>query len=725
VTNTASKTATAPSFQLAAKDMNCASCAGAIRQALISHDGVEEVAVNVPGGVVTVTGTIDQAEAAAIVTATGYPAQSVADAPPMRKGEREAQAIAKERRWARRAMIGLGIWLPTAIMAWTLNEEMLWLQWLQLAAGTAVLILVGPGFFASAIEAAKRRTTNMDTLISIGAGTAWAYSMVLFVLERVGVDHGQPMYFTEASVLFGLISLGHWFEARSERRAGSAIRELLELQPDTAERVAADGTSQSIPIAAVAPGNRLIVRPGGRLPVDGTVVDGASEIDESLITGESEPVRRGIGDPVVSGSLNTVGRLVIEATASGADSTIARIAELVSNTMGSRASIQRLADRVSSVFVPIVLGVAVLTITGWSIAAGVQDSWAPFQTGIIAAVTVLIISCPCALGLATPMAIMVGTGESGRRGILIKSAEALEHAASVKHVIFDKTGTLTEGRPSVIGVVAEEGVEEDDVVRFAAAAESPSEHPVATAVMAEAERRGITPSDADDFLAVPGQGVTATVDGKSVEVMRDPRAACVVHVDGVELGRIDVKDTPLPDAASTVQELQRLGLQVTMLSGDRKEAAEAIATEIGLDLEHVLAGQTPESKAQWVTSRTEPTIMVGDGLNDAAALAGATVGMAVGSGTNVAIEAADVVIPAHRPSAVPLLVNIAKRTLRAIKQNLFLAFVYNSAMIPVAAFGLLGTWGPVIAAGAMAVSDVSVIGNTVRLSTSLRRRLDA
>lgn len=712
-----------PSFQLAAKDMNCASCAGAIRQALISHDGVEDIAVNVPGGIVTVMGTIDPAEAAAIVTATGFPSQPAADATPMRKGEREAAAIAKERRWARRAMIGLGIWLPTAIMSWTLDESMLWLQWLQLTAGTAVLVLVGPGFFMSAIEAAKRRTTNMDTLISIGAGTAWAYSMVLFVLERVGVDHGQPMYFTEASVLFGLISLGHWFEARSSRRAGSAIRELLELQPDTAERITGDDTTDKVAISAVEPGDRLIVRPGGRLPVDGTVVEGASEIDESLITGESEPVQRSVGDPVVSGSLNTVGRLVIEATASGADSTIARIAELVSNTMGSRASIQRLADRVSAVFVPIVLGVAVLTITGWSIAAGIEGSWAPFQTGVIAAVTVLIISCPCALGLATPMAIMVGTGESGRRGILIKSAEALEHAASVKHVIFDKTGTLTEGRPSVIAVIAESGIDEDEVVRFAAAAESPSEHPVATAVMAEAQRRGISPPKADDFVAIPGQGVKAMVDGKAVEVMRDPRAACVVRVDGVEKGRIDVKDTPLPDAASTIRELQQLGLQVTMLSGDRQEAAQAIATQIGLDLEHVLAGQTPESKAQWVTSRSETTIMVGDGLNDAAALAGATVGMAVGSGTNVAIEAADVVIPAHRPSAVPLLVTIAKRTLTAIKQNLFLAFVYNTAMIPIAAFGLLGTWGPVIAAGAMAVSDVSVIGNTVRLSSNLRRRL--
>ncbi|MCH2136640.1 MAG: cadmium-translocating P-type ATPase [Phycisphaerales bacterium] len=703
--------------------MSCASCAGSITTALMRHDGVEDVSVNVPGATVTVTGTIDQATAASIVTDAGFPAMPADQVAPARQGDREAAAIAKERRWARRAAIGLGIWVPTAVLNWTLGEDLLWLQWVQLAAGTIVTVLVGPGFFTSAWAAAKRRTTNMDTLISIGAGTAYVYSVVLFVLERMQIETGQPMYFTEASVLFGLISLGHWFEARSSRRAGSAIRELLELQPDTAERRLDDGATEVVELDQISPGDHLVVRPGGRLPVDGTVLEGASEIDESLITGESEPVARGVGDPVVSGSLNTVGRLIIEATASGADSTVARITELVSNTMGSKASIQRLTDKVSSIFVPIVLAVAVCTVIGWSILAGVTDDWAPFRTGIISAVTVLIISCPCALGLATPMAIMVGTGESGRRGILIKSAEALEHAASVERVIFDKTGTLTKGEPSVTTVIAEEGSSEDDVVRIAAAAEAPSEHPVARAVLAEAHQRGITPEAVDDFLAVPGQGVQATLQGKPVEVMRDPRAACVVRHGGVEIGRIDVRDTPLPDAAQTVQRLTEMGLQVTMLSGDRQDAAEAIADDIGLPRDAVIAGQTPESKANWVTERSETTIMVGDGLNDAAALAGATVGMAVGSGTNVAIDAADVVIPAHRPSAVPLLVKISRSTLRAIKQNLFLAFVYNTAMIPVAAFGLLGPWGPVIAAGAMAVSDVSVIGNTVRLSASLKRRL--
>lgn len=714
-----------PVFQLVAKDMHCASCAGSVRQALLGHDAVTEVGVNVQAGLVSVTGTIDPAEAAQIVTAAGYPAEPADDAPRPKQGERESAAIANERLWVKNAAIGLGIWLPTAVLGWTLGDGLQWLQWVMLLSATAVIVIVGPGFFSSALAAAKRRTTNMDTLISIGAGTAYVYSLVLFILLYAGVEHGQPMYFTEASALLGIISLGHWFEARSSRRAGSAIRELLELQPDTAERLGPDGTTEQVDIAAVTPGDRLLVRPGGRLPVDGTVVEGDSEIDESLITGESEPVRRGPGDAVVSGSLNTVGRLVIEATNTGADSTIARIADLVSNTLGSRASIQRIADTVSAIFVPAVLGVAVLTIVGWSILASVEGDWAHFQTGVIAAVTVLIISCPCALGLATPMAVMVGTGESGRRGILIKSAAALEAAASIQQVIFDKTGTLTQGRPVVTRVITEDGYTEDEVLRIAGGAEAPSEHPVATAVVTEAARRDLTLPAAEDFRAVPGQGVTATIEGRAVEVMRDDRAACVVRVDGVELGRIDVRDTPLPDAQQTVTDLETMGITVTMLSGDRREAAEAIAADIGLDSANVLAGHTPESKAQYVLDRTATTIMVGDGLNDAAALAAATVGIAVGSGTNVAIDAADVVIPAHRPSAVPLLVNIARRTLGTIKQNLFLAFVYNTAVIPVAAFGLLGSWGPLIAAGAMAVSDISVIGNTIRMGRSLRRRLES
>jgi Cu+-exporting ATPase len=561
----------------------------------------------------------------------------------------------------------------------------------------------------------------MDTLITIGAGTAWLYSIVLFVLQLAGYDHGQPSYFTEAAALLGLISLGHWMEARSSARAGSAIRDLLELQPDTAERLDDAGHATEIPLADVTPGDRLLVRPGGRIPVDGIVAEGESEVDESLITGEPLPVVRRVDDEVISGSVNTLGRLVITATSGGSDSTIARIAKLVSETLSSRASIQRIADKVSGIFVPAVLAIAILTIGGWTIRAAVLDDWSLFSTGIIAMVTVLIISCPCALGLATPMAIMVGTGEAGRRGILIKSAAALERAGRITRVVFDKTGTLTEGRPIVTTISPEPGTSEDELLRVAGAAERDSEHPVARAISDVVTARSIKVPLPTDFIAVPGSGVTATVEGHAVEVRRDAKAACAVTVDGILIGRIDVQDQPLHDASAAISALHELGISANMLSGDRIEAALDIAGRIGIDPEHVRAGVTPEEKAAAIRNATEPTMMVGDGINDAAALATATVGVAVGSGTNIAIDAADIVIPAHRPSAVPMLILIARRTLRTIHQNLFFAFFYNTTMIPVAAFGLLGTWGPLIAAGAMALSDITVVGNAVRLGRGLRK----
>jgi len=716
--------------ELAIEDLHCASCVETARRALLAHPEVEEVAVSVQTGRGIISGTIDPVEAARIVTSAGYPASPV-QADPMTAAalheHMEQQAIRHERQWRRRAIVGLGVWAPMAALHWgggAMGLDGPWTHWLLAALATLVIVVVGPGFFSSALAALRRGGTNMDTLISIGAGAAWTYSVVLFVLGLTGVEHGQPSYFTEAAALLGLISLGHWLEARSSARAGSAIRDLLELQPEEAERVNADGETSAVPVADVAPGDRLIVRPGGRIPVDGVVVEGASEVDESLITGEPIPVQRGPGDAVVSGSINALGRLVMEATSSGQNSTIARIAQLVSDTLSSRASIQRVADRVSGIFVPAVLLVALLTVGGWTIRAAVTGDWSNLSTGIIAAVTVLIISCPCALGLATPMAVMVGTGEAGRRGILIKSAAALEVAGRVQHVVFDKTGTLTEGRPVVTHVEAEPGHTDQGVLQLAGGAEQGSEHPVARAILEACERLSITLSTSTDFVAIPGSGVRATVDGRQVEVRRGDTASCEVIVEGELIGRIDVEDTPLPDAASAIASLEQLGAPASMLSGDRQEAAVAIARTIGMPDDRVRGGVRPEEKAAAVRDDPRSTLMVGDGINDAAALATADVGVAVGSGTNVAIDAADVVIPGHRPSAVPLLIIIARRTLRAIHQNLFFAFFYNTTMIPVAAFGLLGPWGPLIAAGAMALSDITVVGNAVRLGRTLRRLPD-
>ncbi|MDP7070409.1 MAG: heavy metal translocating P-type ATPase [Phycisphaerales bacterium] len=713
-------------IQLQVEDIHCASCVETARSALLAHSQVQEASVSVQTGRAIVKGHIDPVEAARLVTAAGYPTtvvEGARESAAEMQEQIERRAVQNERQWRGRALVGIGIWIPMAVLHWAAHPLGIagpWIPWALGILATAVILIVGPGFFRSAWSALRRGGTNMDTLISIGAGTAWLYSLVLFVLERVGVEHGQPSYFTEAAALLGLISLGHWLEARSSARAGSAIRGLLELQPDSAERLNAAGEAQSIPLSEVVPGDHLLIKPGGRIPVDGVVVDGESEVDESLITGEPIPTLKRSGDPVVSGSANTLGRLVVKAESGGQDSTIARIARLVSDTLSSRASIQRVADRVSSIFVPAVLLVALLTITGWSILAGISGDWAPFFTGVIAAVTVLIISCPCALGLATPMAVMVGTGEAGRRGILIKSAAALERAGSVQRVIFDKTGTLTEGRPVVVSIEPAPGHDEAALLRLAAAAEHGSEHPVARAIGEVVAARGLPTPPADGFIAVPGSGVSATVEGREVVVRRDEEAACAVFADGALIGRIDVRDKPLSDAATAISAINSLGLGVEMLSGDRQESAEAIATQIGMDPAQVRAGVTPEEKAAAIRDATERVLMVGDGINDAAALATATVGVAVGSGTNVAIDAADVVIPAHRPSAVPMLIVIARRTLRTIHQNLFFAFFYNTIMIPVAAFGLLGPWGPLIAAAAMALSDITVVGNAVRLGRGLR-----
>ena len=718
-------------IQLDIDEISCASCVETARQALLASPDVSDASISVQTGRAIIHGTIDPTEAARLVTASGYPAKPVGPEPTSAAelhDHMEHLAAKKERQWRGRAIVGLGIWIPMAVVHWGGESlgiaDLWWMHWALGIAATTVMFIVGPGFFLSAWTALKHGGTNMDTLISIGAGTAWGYSVVLFVLQHMGYDHGQPSYFTEAAALLGLISLGHWMEARSSAKAGSAIRDLLELQPDTAEQIAEDGSLVEVSVASVEPGARLLVRPGGRIPVDGTVVEGESEVDEALITGESIPVLRTVGDPVVSGSTNALGRLIIVADVAGNDSTIARIARLVSDTLGSRASIQRVADKVSGIFVPVVLGIAVLTIIVWTIVAAGTGNWNYFSTGIIATVTVLIISCPCALGLATPMAVMVGTGEASRRGILVKSAAALERAGSVKRVVFDKTGTLTEGRPVVVSIIAEDGTSEEDLLRMAGAAERDSEHPVARAIGDVVAERGISLPEPAEFTAVPGVGVRARVEGKQIEVKKDEHAACAVHLDGVLIGRINVRDRPLPDARSAIAALAGLDAPAEMLSGDRLEAAIDIAKQIGMSADSVRAGVSPEEKAAHIRNMTEDVLMVGDGINDAAALATATVGVAVGSGTNVAIDAADVVIPGHRPSSVPLLIVISRRTLRCIHQNLFFAFFYNSIMIPVAALGLLGPYGPLIAAGAMALSDISVVGNAVRLGRSLRRMPD-
>ncbi|MHC4429994.1 MAG: heavy metal translocating P-type ATPase, partial [Planctomycetota bacterium] len=599
-----------------------------------------------------------------------------------------------------------------ALVHWLINAT--WAPWVLFAGATAVVAVAGAGFYRSALGAARRGTTNMDTLISMGATTAYVFSIVIFVLRLIDPTVMQPLYFTEAAGLLGLISLGHWLEARATAKAGSAVRELLSLQPDEAELVDAEGGMRMIESARVQPGDRMLIRPGARVPVDGTVVEGTSDVDQSVVTGESVPVLKAVGDEVVAGSMNTTGRLVVEASVDGLHTTVARIAEIVQHAQGSKAQIQRLADKVSSIFVPAVLGIGLVTLLGWWIAGDVI-------TGVIATVTVLIISCPCALGLATPMAVMVATGAASRHGILVKTAGALERAGRGRRIVFDKTGTLTSGHFTLGEVRVEtKALDEQTLLRLAAAAEAPSEHPVARAIVTAARERGVGVPPVEAFEALPGEGVRGVVEGRRVEVRRDAETSCYVSVDGERMGTITVSDQLRPEAREAIERLRTLGLPVTMLSGDRQAVAERVGAELGLKPDEIIAEATPESKADLVAKMPPGTVMIGDGINDAAALASADVGIALASGTTIAIQSADVVIPSDHVLAVPETIELARWTLTTIKQNLFFAFLYNVAAIPAAALGLLGTQGPLIAAVAMGASDITVIGNALWL----KRRLD-
>ncbi len=710
--------------------MHCTGCATDLQRALLKLPQIREATVSFTSGLAVIQGDLGPAPILEAISRQGFEGEHLPpemDLLETRSRMEEAQ-VRTVGMWRRRAIVGLGVWVPLETMHWTLGSDAgPWVPWVMLFGAAIVLAVAGGGFYASAWTAARRGGTNMDTLIAIGATTAFTWSLIVFVAQRVLADPeawtGLPLYFAESAALLGIISLGHFFEAKASAHAGAAVRDLLELQPDIAEKIGPDGETREVSSRDLEVGDRLQVRPGGRIPVDAFIVEGSSELDESLVTGEPIPVDRSPGEAVVAGTLNGTGRLVLEAIVDGRNTTVVRIAELVQNAQSSQAPIQRLADRVSSIFVPTVLSIAMVTLLVWGFLLG---DW---STGVVSTVTVLIISCPCALGLATPMAVMVGAGEASRRGILVKDAASLEASGRLARVIFDKTGTLTLGRPRVVAIeVLGEEFDEASVLRIVASAEAGSEHPIARAIASAAEQRGIIPPRATEFAAIPGEGVTATVEGRAVRVGRDRDASCRIEVDGRLVARLMIDDEPRPDAASAITRLRAMGLEIGMLTGDRQASAERIAEQLGIRSDEVTFEATPESKLAVITAAGANTAMVGDGINDAAALARADLGIAMAGGTGTAIEAANLVVPPDRVEAVPDAIHLSRRTLTTIRQNLFLAFVYNSIAIPAAAFGLLGTSGPLIAAGAMACSDISVIGNAVRLKNSLsreRRRRDA
>ncbi|MBL1216186.1 MAG: cadmium-translocating P-type ATPase [Planctomycetes bacterium] len=748
---------------LSVDGMHCAGCVSRVEKALAEIPGVQRAVVSLADARAVIKGSdLDAQQLIDKVTSRGFAAgiarqgASVAE----QRSDIEHRQHASARKWRKRTLIGFGAWVPMAVIHWAGTTIGLghvhdvtnpWF-WVLAGLAAAVLVFVGSGFYASAIKAARTGSTNMDTLVSIGATAAFGFSIVvviLKVLEYTGTISGpisQPIYFGEAAGLLAIISLGHYLEARTSAVAGSAVRDLLSLQPDEVTRLETsdDVEGTTISSADVKPGDLMLFKPGQRVAVDGSIVAGRSTLDESVVTGESMPVERDIDQPVIAGSLNLTGKLVVKATTDGHDTTVARIADMVRAAQASKADIQRLADKVCAVFVPAVLTVAGLTFIGWGIVAMLAEGAAAdrWVDALVYATTVLVISCPCALGLATPTAVMVGSGAASRRGILVKSAQSLERAASIGAVMFDKTGTLTLGAP-----VLSRHTGDQETLRLAASLSSASSHPLSQAVTRAAAEAGIAITPPDSVQETAGCGITGTVDGRSVEILSPSAAAkrgltlpdetesttetvSVVCVDGRAAGTLAFQDQLRPDAAHLVQLLLNDNLRPILLTGDRRPVAEAIGAAVGIPTHDIRAELRPEDKSAIVRQLSDEgttVAMVGDGINDAAALALAGslggIGIAMGTGTNIAIESADVVIPADRLAAVHELVQISKRSLNTIKQNLFLSFVYNVIAIPAAALGLFGLHGPLIAAAAMGLSDLSVIGNAIRLKKRLSKTL--